>query len=107
MNRLAFSIVGMRMNAQIPGGVIGMAERDRVQLLLWRAGFGATPAQVDAATALGYAQVVENMLALAGGAPAGPALPTLPALLPPDATEEQIMARKQAIKEVDQIGLTA
>ncbi len=39
-----------------------MDERGRVQLLLWRAGFGAKPAQVDAAAAKGYAAAVEEML---------------------------------------------
>ena len=39
-----------------------VGERERIQLLLWRAGLGATPAQVDAATAKGYTQAVEDML---------------------------------------------
>jgi uncharacterized protein (DUF1800 family) len=84
-----------------------MAVRDRVQLLLWRAGFGATPAQVDAATALGYSATVENLLAFAGPPPSGPALPSMPPPLPQGATPEQATARQQAIKQVDQIGLTA
>jgi uncharacterized protein (DUF1800 family) len=84
-----------------------MAVRDQVQLLLWRAGFGATPAQVDAATALGYNAAVENLLAFAGPPPTGPALPSIPPPLPQDATPAQVTARKQAIKEADQIGLTA
>jgi uncharacterized protein (DUF1800 family) len=84
-----------------------MAVRDQVQLLLWRAGFGATPAQVDAATALGYSVTVENLLAFAGPPPSGPALPSIPPPLPQDATPDQITAHKQAIKQADQIGLTA
>ena len=39
-----------------------MGDREHVQLLLWRAGMGATPAQVDAATAKGYAAAVDDML---------------------------------------------
>jgi len=39
-----------------------MSERDRVQLLLWRANLGATPAEVDTATGLGYAAAVEQVL---------------------------------------------
>jgi len=39
-----------------------MSDRDRVQQLLWRANLGATPAQVDAALALGYAAAVEQVL---------------------------------------------
>ena len=39
-----------------------MGERERVQLLLWRANLGATAAQVDAATANGYATAVETVL---------------------------------------------
>ena len=39
-----------------------MSDRDRVQLLLWRAGLGATPAQVDVAAAKGYAAAVEDVL---------------------------------------------
>ncbi|MGI8854324.1 MAG: DUF1800 domain-containing protein, partial [Thermomicrobiales bacterium] len=84
-----------------------MTVRDQVQLLLWRAGFGATPAQVDAATALGYSATVENVLAFAGPPPSGPALPAIPPPLPQDATPAQMMARKEAIRQADQIGLTA
>ena len=81
--------------------------RDQVQLLLWRAGFGATPAQVDAATALGYSATVENLLAFAGPPPSGPNLPAIAPPLPQDATLEQVTAHKAAIREADVIGLTA
>ena len=53
------------------------------------------------------APTVENLLAFAGPPPSGPALPSIPPPLPQNATAEQITARKQAIKEADQIGLTA
>ena len=55
-----------------------MSERERVQLLLWRAGLGATPAQVDAATAKGYAQAVEDILTYPGQGASPPALPPWP-----------------------------
>ncbi len=55
-----------------------MSERERVQLLLWRAGFGATPAQVDAATAKGYTQAVEDILNYPDEAVSSPAIPPWP-----------------------------
>src|SRR6478672_13151802 len=84
-----------------------MAVRDQVQLLLWRAGFGATPAQVDAATAVGYSQAVENILTFTAPVPTRLTLPTIPPPLPLDATPEQMMARQQSVKQAVQIGLTA
>jgi uncharacterized protein (DUF1800 family) len=59
-----------------------MSERDRVQLLLWRAGFGAPPTQVDAATAKGYTQTVEDVLGYPDTAAKPPAIPPWPAALP-------------------------
>ena len=56
-----------------------MGDRDRVQLLLWRAGMGATPAQVDAATAKGYAAAVEDMLNYPDAPANAPDLPPWPA----------------------------
>lgn len=82
-----------------------MTERDRVQLLLWRAGFGATPAQVDAATALGYAQVVENVLTFPA-APPSPTIPPWPAQLPPNATADQRIAYNNAVNDANNQGLT-
>ena len=58
-----------------------VGERERVQLLLWRAGFGATPAQVDAATAKGYAQAVEDMLDYPDRPAPPPPLPPWPITL--------------------------
>lgn len=55
-----------------------MGERERTQLLLWRAGLGATPAQVDTATAKGYAQAVEDMLIYPDEAATPPTLPPWP-----------------------------
>ena len=55
-----------------------MSERERVQLLLWRAGFGATPAQVDAATAKGYMQTVEDLLNYPDESASSPPLPPWP-----------------------------
>ena len=55
-----------------------MDERERVQLLLWRAGFGATPAQVDTATAKGYIQAVEDMLNYPDAPADAPSLPPWP-----------------------------
>ncbi len=57
---------------------MGEQERERVQLLLWRAGFGATPAQVDAATTKGYPQAVEDVLTYPDAAATPPPLPLWP-----------------------------
>ncbi|MGI8854647.1 MAG: DUF1800 domain-containing protein [Thermomicrobiales bacterium] len=58
-----------------------MSERERVQLLLWRTGFGATPAQVDAATAQGYTQAVEDVLGYPDQPATPPPLPPWPIAL--------------------------
>ena len=63
------------------------ADRARVQLLLWRTGFGATPAQVDAATdrvtQQGYAAVVDDVLAYPDApAPPPPQMPVWPSVPP-------------------------
>jgi hypothetical protein len=58
-----------------------VGERERVQLLLWRAGFGATPAQVDVATAKGYAQAVEDVLGYPDRPAPPPSLPPWPIAL--------------------------
>jgi uncharacterized protein (DUF1800 family) len=55
-----------------------VGDRERVQLLLWRAGMGATPAQVDAATAKGYAQAVEDLLSYPDELAPPPSLPPFP-----------------------------
>ncbi|MDQ6601127.1 MAG: DUF1800 domain-containing protein [Chloroflexota bacterium] len=55
-----------------------MGERERVQLLLWRAGFGATPTQVDAATAKGYNQAVEDILNYPDESASPPPIPPWP-----------------------------
>ncbi|MDQ6601961.1 MAG: DUF1800 domain-containing protein [Chloroflexota bacterium] len=82
-----------------------MAVRDQVQLLLWRAGLGATPAQVDAATSPGYMQAVENVVT-ATSTPASPPLPPWPTQLPPNATPEQKIAYSQAINDANNQGIT-
>ncbi len=55
-----------------------MGDRERVQLLLWRAGMGATPAQVDDATAKGYAAAVEDILNYPDTLASAPDLPAWP-----------------------------
>ncbi|MHB8644594.1 MAG: DUF1800 domain-containing protein [Thermomicrobiales bacterium] len=55
-----------------------MSERERVQLLLWRAGLGATPAQVDAATVKGYTQSVEDILNFPDESAPPPPIPPWP-----------------------------
>jgi len=55
-----------------------MGDRERAQLLLWRAGMGATPAQVDAATANGYAAAVDNILNYPDAPANAPDLPAWP-----------------------------
>ncbi len=56
-----------------------MSDRDRVQLLLWRAGLGATPVQVDAAAAKGYAAAVDDLLNFPDApAPDAPEVPLIP-----------------------------
>ena len=82
-----------------------MAVRDQVQLLLWRAGLGATPAQVDAATAKGYSQAVEDVLTF-GNPPASPTIPPWPAQLPPNPTADQRIAYNQAVNDANNQGLT-
>ncbi len=82
-----------------------MGERERVQLLLWRAGMGATPAQVDAALTAGYTQAVENMFA-ATDVPDPPPLPAWPAQLPPNATPDQKAQYNQAVSSANNQGLT-
>ncbi len=58
-----------------------MGERERVQLLLWRAGFGATPAQVDAAGAQGYTRAVKVVLGYPDQPATPPPLPPWPIAL--------------------------
>ncbi len=84
-----------------------MAARDQVQLLLWRAGLGATPAQIDAAATQEYAQLVDGMLTFTSSHLQPPPLPDLPLPLPSDATQSQVMARMQETKQANQIGITA
>ncbi len=55
-----------------------MSDRERVQLLLWRAGFGATPAQADTATAKGYTQVVKDVLTYPDEFASPPPIPAWP-----------------------------
>lgn len=81
-----------------------MTERDRVQLLLWRAGLGATPAQVDTTAAKGYTTAVDEVVNYPDiPAPDAPTVPDIPR--DPDAkadAETRIAfqkARNDAIRE--------
>jgi len=81
-----------------------MSDRDRVQLLLWRAGFGATPAQVDAATQKGYTAAVEDVLSYPDqAAPNAPTVPPIPDVVRKGASADEIAAsmkdRNAAISE--------
>ncbi len=73
-----------------------MGDRERVQLLLWRAGMGATPAQVDAATAKGYAAAVDDILNYPDIPAQAPDLPPWPAERKGQLTgDEKIMVAKE------------
>ncbi len=81
-----------------------MSERDRVQFLLWRAGFGATPAQVDAATAKGYAATVDDLLNYADAPADAPQVPAMPAPLPKNPTGDEKTAFAKARNEAVSAG---
>ena len=86
-----------------------MGDRERVQLLLWRAGMGATPAQVDAATAKGYAQAVADVLTYPDEPAPGPTLPPFPEQ-PKNAqslTGDQRTQLRMAINQANQQGIRA
>jgi uncharacterized protein (DUF1800 family) len=86
-----------------------VGERERVQLLLWRAGMGATPAQVDAATAKGYTQAVEDIVTYPDELASPPSLPPFPAQ-PKDEktlTGDQRTQLRQAINQANQQGIRA
>jgi len=73
------------------------SERDRVQLLLWRTGMGATPAQVDAATAQGYAAAVDAVLNYPDQPAANaPTVPPIPGPSAKGASGDQIAADNMA-----------
>ncbi len=76
-----------------------MGDRERVQLLLWRAGMGATPAQVDAATAKGYAAAVDDMLNYPDASANAPDLPAWPAERKGKLTGDE---KTQLAKEINQ-----
>jgi len=76
-----------------------MGDRERVQLLLWRAGMGATPAQVDAATAKGYAAAVDDMLNYPDAPAQAPDLPVWPAQRKGQLTGDE---KTQLAKEINQ-----
>ncbi len=76
-----------------------MGDRERVQLLLWRAGMGATPAQVDAATANGYAAAVDDILNYPDAPANAPDLPPWPAERKGQLTGD---AKTQLAKEINQ-----
>ncbi len=76
-----------------------MGDRERVQLLLWRAGMGATPARVDAATANGYAAAVDDILNYPDAPANAPDLPPWPAERKGQLTGD---AKTQLAKEINQ-----
>ena len=76
-----------------------MGDRERVQLLLWRAGMGATSAQVDAATAKGYAATVDDMLNYPDAPASAPDLPAWPAERKGTLTGD---AKTELAKEINQ-----
>ncbi len=76
-----------------------MGDRERVQLLLWRAGMGATPAQVDAATAKGYAAAVDDILNYSDAPANAPDLPPWPAQRKGQLTGDE---KTQLAKEINQ-----
>jgi uncharacterized protein (DUF1800 family) len=97
-----------RMMLGMSGGTV-VGDRERVQFLLWRAGMGATPAQVDAATAKGYAQAVEDLLAYPDQPAPPPTLPPFPEP-PKDAnslTGDQRTQMRMAINQANQQGIRA
>ena len=82
-----------------------MGERERVQLLLWRAGMGATPAQVDAATAKGYAAAVDDMLNYPDAPASAPDLPPWPAQPKRQLTGDEKTQQAKAINQANQQGI--
>jgi uncharacterized protein (DUF1800 family) len=82
-----------------------VGERERVQLLLWRAGMGATPAQVDAATAKGYAAAVDDMLNYPDAAASAPDLPPWPAQPKKQLTGDEKTQQAKAINQANQQGI--
>jgi len=84
------------------------SERDRVQLLLWRTGLGATPAQVDAVTAQGYAAAVDAVLNYPDQpASNAPAVPPIPGPSAKGASGEQIIADNTARNDARNEGFKA
>ncbi len=82
-----------------------MGDRERVQLLLWRAGMGATPAQIDAATAKGYAGAVDDMLNYPDVPASAPDLPAWPAQPKGKLTGDEKTALAKEINQANQQGI--
>ena len=82
-----------------------MGDRERVQLLLWRAGMGATPTQVDAATAKGYAAAVDDMLNYSDTPASAPDLPPWPAERKGKLTGDEKTALAKEINQANQQGI--
>ena len=76
-----------------------MGDRERVQLLLWRAGFGATSAQVDAVVAQGYAAAVDGILSYPDQPAPAPDLPAFPMQPKKQLTGDE---KTQLAKEINQ-----
>ena len=82
-----------------------MAERERVQLLLWRARMGATPTQVDDATAKGYAVAVDDILNYPDTAATAPDLPPFPDQPKGKLTGDARTALAKEISQANQQGI--
>src|SRR5260370_18494757 len=82
-----------------------MGDRERVQLLLWRAGMGATPAQVDAATAKGYAGAVDDFLNYSDTPANAPDLPPFPDQPKGKLTGDERTALAMQINQTNQQGI--
>lgn len=82
-----------------------MSDRERVQLLLWRAGMGATPAQVDAATAKGYAAAVDDLLNYPDVPATAPDLPPFPEQPKGNLTGEERTALAMQVNQANQQGI--
>jgi uncharacterized protein (DUF1800 family) len=82
-----------------------MGDRERVQLLLWRAGMGATPAQVDAATAKGYTAAVEDVLNYPDAPATAPTLPAWPTEQKGKLTGDEKTQLKKEINQANQQGI--
>ncbi len=82
-----------------------MGDRERVQLLLWRAGMGATPAQVDAATTNGYTAAVDAILNYPDAPANAPDVPPWPAQRKGQLTGDEKIQLAKEINQANQQGI--